>query len=259
MTLRGFAGHTRLGIPLMAHDGGPGAPPGRSHPWTRLGIAAGSVLVVVAVVSCSSAGRPGPSHPSSGTPSPSAAKTSAGPASTNAPVTGSALGPSACVTTGSAAAGSGPWKLISPRTLCGLPLFDSAQYVQSGQSLASMDKMLFSLNDVGPVTATVTLTYQSPKTPNFYRSVAFVGFQGTFRPAAAINAMELPSYTYTNEPPGPHGGMLACGRTQGAWDCVWATPSTVCEIEILDTTGELTGANIAVNAVRIRDALEAPA
>jgi hypothetical protein len=259
MTLRGFAGHIRLAALLMAHDGGPGAPPRRPGLWTWLGIAASGVLVVVAIVSCSSAGQPGPSPPSSGTPSPSAAKTAAGPASTNAPVTGSALGPSACVTTSSATAGSGPWKLISPRTLCGLPLFDSAQYVQSGQSLASMDKMLFSMNNIGPVTATVTLTYQSPKTPNFYRSVAFVGFEGTFRPAAALSAMEQPGYTYASEPPGPHGGMLACAKTSGPWDCVWATPTTVCDIEILDTTGDLIGANIAVNAVRIRDALEAPA
>jgi hypothetical protein len=179
--------------------------------------------------------------------------------STTAPVTGSALGPSACVTAGQTAGGSGPWKLISPQVLCGLPLFDSAQYVQSGQSLASIDKMLFSMNNVGSVTATVTLTYQSPKTPNFYRSVAFVGFEGTFKPAAALSALEQQGYTYTSEPPGPHGGMLACGQTSGPWDCVWATRTTVCDIEILDTTGELIGANVAVNAVRIRDALEAPA
>jgi hypothetical protein len=122
-----------------------------------------------------------------------------------------------------------------------------------------MDKILFSMNNVGPVKATVTLTYQSPRTPNFYRSVAFVGFEGTFRPATALSSLEQPGYTYTREPPGPHGGMLACGKTSGPWDCVWATPTTVCDIEVLDTTGELIGTNIAVNAVRIRDALEAPA
>jgi len=258
MTLRGLSRHTRLEVPLMACDGGPGAGPRRRRIWAWLGITVGSVLVATAVVACSSAGQPSSSRPSASTPPPSAKPTDTAP-STTAPVTGSALGPSACVTAGQPAGGSGPWKLISPRTLCGLPLFDSAQYAQSGQSLASMDKMLFGMDNVGPVTATVTLTYQSPKTPNFYRSVAFVGFEGRFRPAAAINAMELPSYTYTSEPPGPHGGMLACGRTEDAWDCVWATPSTVCDIEILDTTGELIGANIGVNAVRIRDALEAPA
>ncbi len=258
MTQRGLSRHTRLGVPLMAHDGGPGVPPRRRRLWAWPRIAAGSVLVVAAVSACSSAGQPSSSRPPASTPPPSAKPLDTVP-STTAPVTGSALGPLACVTAGRQAGGSGPWKLISPRTLCGLPQFDSAQYVQSGQSLASMDKMLFGMDNVGPVTATVTLTYQSPKTPNFYRSVAFVGFEGRFRPAAAINAMELPSYTYTSEPPGPHGGMLACGRTQGAWDCVWATPSTVCDVEILDTTGELIGANIGVNAVRIRDALEAPA
>ena len=258
MTARKSSRHTRLEVALMAHDGGPGTPPRRRRPWTCLGIAVCSVLVATAVAACSSAGQPSSSRPSASTPPPSAEPTDTA-SSTTAPVTGSALGPSACVTAGQPAGGSGPWKILSLPALCGLPLFDSAQYVQSGQSVASMDKMLFSLNNVGPVTATVTLTYQSPKTPNFYRSVAFVGFEGTFRPAAALSQMEQSGYTYTSEPPGPHGGMLACGKTAGAWDCVWATHSTVCDIEILDTTGELIGANIGVNAVRIRDALEAPA
>ncbi len=256
MTARKLSRYTRLGVPLMARDGGPGARPGRGRIWAWLGIAAGA-LAATALVACSSAGQQSSSHPAASTPPPSA-KASAGAPSTTAPVTGSALGPSACVTAGQPAGGSRPWKLLSPRSLCGLPLFDSAQYVQSGQSVASMDKMLFSMNNVGPVTATVTLTYQSPKTPNFYRSVAFVGFEGTFRPAAAISQIEQQGYTYTREPPGPHGGMMACGKTSGAWDCVWATPTTVCDIEILDTTGELIGANIGANAVRIRDALEAP-
>ena len=258
MTAHKLSRHTRLEVPRMAHDGGPGAPPRRRRLRTCLRIAVGGVLVVTVAAACSSAGQPSSSRPPARTPSPSA-KPSAGALSTTAPVTGSALGPSACVTAARPAGGNGPWKLLSPRALCGLPLFDSAKYVQSGQSLASMDKMLFSMNNVGSVTTTVTLTYQSPRTPNFYRSVAFVGFEGTFRPAAALSAIELTGYTYTSEPPGPHGGMLACGRTSGAWDCVWATHSTVCDIEVLDTTGELIGANIGANAVRIRDAIEAPA
>lgn len=259
MTLRRLSRHTRLEVPSMAGDGVPAPPARRRRTWTRLGTAAGSALVAIVVAACSSAGsKPAAPHPSASKPSPSAAASSAGPPSTSAPVTGSALGPSACVTAGRPAGGTGPWKIVSPQALCGLPLFDSAQYKQSGQTVASLDKIIINMDDVGSVTSTVTLTYQAPQTPNFYRSVAFVGFEGSFRPAAAVSAMEQPGYTYTREPPGPHGGVLACAHVSGPWDCLWATSTTVCDIQIIDTTGELLGANIGVNAVRIRDALEAP-
>jgi hypothetical protein len=52
------------------------------------------------------------------------------------------------------------------------------------------------------VTSTVTAAYQSPQTPNFDRGVTFVGFDGTFRQAAALSTMELPGETYTRVPQG---------------------------------------------------------
>jgi len=76
--------------------------------------------------------------------------------------------------------------------------------------------------------------------------------------AAAISAVEGTSYTFQKVPPGPHGGAMGCANEEGTWTCVWATHTTLCTIQIIDTTGELLGANIGVNAVRIRDAVEAP-
>jgi hypothetical protein len=249
MNLRGLSGHTRLGFLVMAHDGGPAAAPRRRRLWTWPGIGTGIVLVAFVVAGCS----PAASKPASPHPSPSASKSSASTA-----LAKTALGPSACVTAARPTGGSGPWKLVPPPTLCGLPVQTSEQYLQTAQGLASIDKILFSMNNVGPVTSTVTATYQSPPIPNFSRSVAFVGFEGTFHPAAAASVLEGTTYTYTAVPPGPHGGAMGCANEEGTEQCVWATSTTLCEIQILDSTGELTGASLAANAIRIRDALEAP-
>jgi hypothetical protein len=252
MTLRGLSRHTRLGFLLIAHDGGPGVPPRRRRRmW--LGILTG--IVLVAVVACSPAAKHSASPgPSASTPSPSAGKSSTG--SSLAKI---ATGPSACVTAGRPAGGNGPWKFVAPATLCGLPLDNSGQSQQLGQTVAGEDKGIIDLADAGSVTSSTTAEYQSPETPRFYRSVNVVGLTGTFRPAAAVSAVEGTAYTFKKVPPGPHGGAMGCGNEEGTWTCVWATHTTLCTIQIIDTTGELLGASIAVNAVRIRDALEAPA
>jgi hypothetical protein len=250
MNLRGLSRHTRLGFLLTGYDGGPAAPARRRRLCTWLRIGTGSVLVAFVVVACSPAARqPASLHPSS----PSASKP---PASTT--LAKSALGPSACVAAGRPAGGSGPWTLVAPRTLCGLPPDNSAQYDQGGQALASEYKILLSMDGGGSAKSTVTLEYQSPPIPNFGRSINLVGFEGKFQPAAAVSVIEEGGYSYSNLPPGPHGGALACANVEGTENCVWATSTTLCSINIIDTTGELLGANIGVNAVRIRDALEAP-
>jgi hypothetical protein len=249
MNLRGLSRHTRLGSPLMAHDGGPDAPPRRRR---RMWLGIGTGVVLVAVVACSPAAK------DSASPSPSASRPSASKSSAGQSLAKSAMGPSACITAGRPAGGSGPWKFVSPPMLCGLPLDNSGQSQQLGQTVAGENKMIINLAGVGSVTSSTTAEYQSPQTPNFYRSVNVVGLTGTFRPAAAISAVEGTSYTFQKVPPGPHGGAMGCANEEGTWTCVWATHTTLCTIQIIDTTGELLGANIGVNAVRIRDALEAP-
>jgi hypothetical protein len=218
----------------------------------RLGLGTASVLAATVIVACSSAPS---SHPSAGKPSPSPPS----PGALATPSSVSSEGPLACATTARATAGSGPWKLVTPSTLCDLPEQTSAEYVQSGRALASLDKILLHMGNAGRVTSTVTAAYQSPQTPNFYRAVTFVGFDGTFRQAAALSTMEEPGNTYTRVPPGPHGGVMACSGENDAGYCVWATSTTVAEITISDSTRDLLGANIGANAVRIRDVLEAPA
>jgi hypothetical protein len=255
MDLREHSPRMRLWFRFMVHDGGADPPRqlrGRSRRW--LGIATGSVVVAFVVVACSSASS---SHPSAGKPSLSVPSVGAlSPGAVPTPSANSADGPLACVTAGQSAAGSGPWKLVTPPALCGLPEQTTAQAQQSGQSLAGTDKALLSMDNVGPVTSTIAAIYQGARAASF-RSVSVVGFDGRFRPAAALSAVEeQPEYTYTSVPPGPHGGMMACANIEGSEDCVWATSTTVCDITIIDPTGELIGANTGANAVRIRDVLE---
>jgi hypothetical protein len=235
----------------MAYNGGPGAPPGRRRLWARLGAGVGCVLVAVTIAACSSAGSHAASGPSASSP-PS-------PRPLATPSASSSEGPLACVTSGKAAQGSGPWKLVAPSKLCGLPVQTSAEYVQSGQSLAGLDKEVLKIANVGPVTSEFSAAWQSPRTPNFDRGITFVGFEGTFKPAAALNALEVPGETYTNVAPGPHGGVMACSGENDGGNCVWATTTTVCEVTISDSTRQLLDANIGVNGVRIRDALEVSA
>ena len=80
--------------------------------WLGIGGAVAAIIAAVAVVVLLA--KPGTSS-TGGSPS-------------------SALGPSACVT-GKSGGGTGPWKLIQPRTLCGLPLGNSAQAQQANQAL----------------------------------------------------------------------------------------------------------------------------
>jgi hypothetical protein len=240
----GPAGHSRRWRP-------------RRRPWKRLGLSTASILAATVIAACSSAAS---SHPSADTPSLS--PPSLGPLAT--PSTNSAGGPLACVSAGRATAGDGPWKLVAPLALCQLPLETSPQFQKSGQALAGTTKILINMDNAGTVTSTIAVTYQASQeaaeAASHDRSVSVVGFDGRFRPAAALSAVEeQPEYTYTNLPPGPHGGMMACANVEGTENCVWATSTTVCEITIIDPTGELIGASSGANAVRIRDVLEAPA
>jgi hypothetical protein len=249
MALRGLSRHTRLEVPLMVHDGGLGEPARRRRLWARLGTAAGSTVLAIAVVACSSAAsKPAAPHPSPSKPSPSA----------GSGLSASAMGPSACVTSSPSTASSGQWTLIAPQRVCGLPLDNSSDYQQGGQTLAGEYRLLLSMDGGGSPKSTVTLEYQSPQIPNFYRSINVVGFEGRFRPAVAVRVIEEEGYSYSNLPPGPHGGALACANVEGTENCVWATSTTLCSMSIIDLSRELLGANVAANAVRIRDAVEAP-
>jgi len=203
---------------------------------------------MVALASCTSGSSPKP--PSASTPPPNP------------------LGPSACATASQAPSHAGKWKLLAPHTLCGLPQNNSPAEQSSSQQMASVIRELltnFSGNgpDYGKATSDVSLGYQiGHNTAGVYRSISFTGLQGTFNAQAAASAVETSlgsGYTFNSVPPGPHGGVMACGvAASDNENCVWATPTTLCLIMIIDTTQQLIGPSIDANAVRIRDVTEVP-
>jgi hypothetical protein len=204
--------------------------------------------MMVALASCTSGSSPKSASPSTSAPNP--------------------LGPSACVTGSQATGHASKWKLLSPHTLCGLPQNNSPAEQSSSQQMASvMQELLTNLTgngpDYGKETSDVSQGYQIPHNASgVYRSISFTGLEGTFNVQAAANAVETSvgsGFTFNSVPPGPHGGVMACGSvsTNNA-DCVWATPTTLCLIMFIDTTQQLIGPSIDANAVRIRDVLEVP-
>jgi hypothetical protein len=179
----------------------------------------------------------------------------------------SPTGPSACVRPESAASGGGRWKFALPRTLCGLARNNTAQMLTSNQAMEAALLSALSTSGLGSQaspghpTSSVAQAYQlGANQSGIYRSVAFVGLKGSFSPGAAIatlgSALESGA-PLRDVPAGPHGGAMRCALASSrAWQCVWATTTTVGEFQIIDTTGELTGRHLAANAVRIRDAIE---
>ncbi len=183
----------------------------------------------------------------------------------------SATGPSACdlpVTAASRQAGS--WKMITPRTLCGMLRTNEAQIRQADQAMIKAMQGVVAATgittaaSVGRYTSALAQGYQVPaNTQGIYRSVSFTGLDGTFSPAAAVAALGTALNTgspFRSVPPGPHGGAMACAPVSAITEqCVWATRSTLGVVQVVDTTRQLVGSHGRVNAVLIRDALEAPA
>lgn len=179
----------------------------------------------------------------------------------------SPTGPKACVLPGATASTSSHWKIVLPRTLCGLPQDNTAEMLSAGQDMVSVLQSVLSTSGLGGpsagnATSSHAQAYQLSHA-GIYRSITFVGLGGRFSPAAAVAALSSSlqdSAPFRSVPPGPHGGAMECALMSGTlWECVWATTSTVGEFQIIDTTNELTGSHLAANAVRIREAVEVPA
>jgi hypothetical protein len=169
---------------------------------------------------------------------------------------------------GRPAGGTGPWKLVTPRTLCGLPQNNSAQQQETGQGLLGLtEENLFGplavLPDVGNETSAFATSYNTPDRLGVYRYVNVLAFNGTFNPTTAVHALatadensDIPGNVFHSVPAGPHGGVMECAPSYTAEECVWATSTTLGDITIDDTSNELTGDHTDTNAIRIRDALE---
>ena len=108
--------------------------------------------------------------------------------------------------------------------------------------------------DAGPVT---TLTSSA------YKGIVFVGFDGTFDPAAVIKIVraDLKSSRMVN--PGPHGGQMACGYDTATGtassECVWATKTTFGIVEFLRGGQPAKQGGASGLALKVRQAVEVKA
>jgi hypothetical protein len=181
-----------------------------------------------------------------------------------------ASGPSACVLAGSPSGGSGPWKLVKPTTLCGMPQDTTPGGLQADQELLSATQLIFNplagQPSMGNETSGFAVSYEVPEHLGFTRYVNFVGFDGTFNPQVAVSSLaqqdenpDIPGNVFHPVPAGPHGGAMECAPSYSAEECIFATSTTLGDMMIDDTLGQLTGSHTGTNAIRIRDALEVPA
>jgi hypothetical protein len=223
----------------------------RVWPAVRGGVVAGIVMVLVAgLAAC------GSSNTTHGRSSP-------GPSASGAQ-SNSVSGPSACITKNQPAAGSGPWKVVQLKTLCGLPVDTSPAATEATQESLTSTKLVFSPVDgqanPGTETSGFAVNYQIPSSYDFERFINVVAFNGTFNQQAAMSELaQLDGGSFHSVPPGPHGGLMQCKPSYNNEECIFGTSTTLGDFTIADTRNELIGANTPVNAIRIRDALEVSA
>ena len=112
-------------------------------------------------------------------------------------------------------------------------------------------------------TATVTGIYDtggsSSYTSSTYQGLVFVGYDGTFDPAAVIKIVRSHLKSSRVVDPGAHGGQMACGYNTTAADaseCVWVTKTTFGVVEFIrdGQTAKQSGASAL--ALKVRQAVE---
>ena len=104
---------------------------------------------------------------------------------------------------------------------------------------------------IGPVTSVAS---------SDFRGILFVGFNGTFDPAAVIKAAQSELVSSSVVSAGPHGGDMVCGlnnsTASAASECVWVTPTTLGEVQYLQAAVPSKYAGIAALALQVRNAVE---
>jgi hypothetical protein len=100
-------------------------------------------------------------------------------------------------------------------------------------------------------------------TSSAYRGIIFVGYEGTFNPAAVIKIERSLLVSSRVVKAGPHGGAMVCGysRTTGtdASECVWATKTTFGIVEYFNHGQPAKVTNASRLALKVRAAVEARA
>ena len=201
----------------------------------------GVVVIVLLVVRLTKTGADSPAGGSS--PSATAPTAAAGPASRYVFTVAST---------------AGPYKLNSAATKDFGALAKSRAAPGAAQIKArgagQPGKAVVGIYDLGSVT--------NPASPDF-KAAVFVGYDGTFNPAAVIKyeKTQLVSSRMVNA--GSHGGQMMCGydRSTGsdASECLWVTTSTFGQVEFIEGETPVKYQGASNIAQTIRQAVEVPA
>ena len=104
---------------------------------------------------------------------------------------------------------------------------------------------------IGPVTSVSS---------SDFRGILFVGFNGTFDPAAVIKVAQSELVSSSVVSAGPHGGDMVCGYNTSAGSdasqCVWVTPTTLGEVQYLQAAYPVKYPGIAALSLQVRNAVE---
>ena len=241
-----FASHGR---PPRSGLTGPGRPgPDRGSPH-RLGnirmilyLAAsviGVVLIVLLVLHLTKSGGKSPASGSS-TPTARATATAGGAASRYALTQAADVGTYPLNTTATKEFGTIAVNKATP----------SAAQIKAkgaGQPGASV----VGIYTIGPVTSVAS---------SDFRGILFVGYNGTFDPAAVIKVVQSELVSSSVASAGPHGGNMVCGYNTStgtdASECVWVTPTTLGEVQYLEGAYPAKYPAAATLALDVRNALE---
>jgi hypothetical protein len=110
----------------------------------------------------------------------------------------------------------------------------------------------------------VTAIYDTGGNTDFksgtYQGMVFVGYDGTFDPAAVIKIVRSHLKSSRIVDPGPHGGEMACGynTTTGddASECVWVTKTTFGVVEFVKDGKTAKQPGASALALQVRQAVE---
>ena len=96
-----------------------------------------------------------------------------------------------------------------------------------------------------------------------YKGAVFVGYDGTFNPAAVIRYEQTQLVSTRMVNPGQHGGEMMCGynRSTGSEtsECVWVTHSTFGRVHFIEGSTPVKYPGSADITVIIRNSVEFPA
>ena len=233
----------RLGDPAGDPTGGqaalrrPGSPGGRrdsgdspSGSRRNLIIAVAAVIVIIVGVGgylvLKPSGNSNPSASAGSTPTTSASTPASSPAA--APKTTS--GASKAGTGAGSATAAGAYVLSAPSTAAGYPIGSDPHFLTTATSTVATIEQTAVKGGAGtaagsPVSASYTLPDE--------QTIEFVGYQGTFNPAAVMANLKSYGSSEATYPAGPNGGELACANTTATAStpsgavCVWVTKSTL--------------------------------